>query len=180
MPVLEVWKAKQCVVLKRSLASGYAGVENPLFVYPNSAMLLGDAKGTIDSLVEEIRTNFGGDLQKGDVAVNITTQQKKQETIDYSKAPKPFTDAKPLVTLGIVSETTKATGEKRCAMTPAVARELLEKYNVHWVIESNCGLKSEYVDDEFKKCGVDVENSKEAVDAKADALLKIGKRAAEE
>ena len=180
MPVLEVWKAKQCVVLKRSLASGYAGVENPLFVYPNSAMLLGDAKGTIDSLVEEIRTNFGGDLQKGDVAVNITTQQKKQETIDYSKAPKPFTDAKPLVTLGIVSETTKATGEKRCAMTPAVARELLEKYNVHCVIESNCGLKSGYLDAEFKKCGVDVENSKEAVYAKADALLKIGKPTSEE
>jgi NAD(P) transhydrogenase len=44
MPVLRVWNAKSVVVMKRSLASGYAGVENPVFVKPNTEMLLGDAK----------------------------------------------------------------------------------------------------------------------------------------
>jgi len=44
MPVLEVWKAKQVVVMKRSLATGYADIDNPLFFKPNTMMLLGNAK----------------------------------------------------------------------------------------------------------------------------------------
>jgi NAD(P) transhydrogenase subunit beta len=55
MPVLEVWKAKQVVILKRSRGAGYAGVDNPLFYESNSAMLLGDAKKTMDSLLGKLR-----------------------------------------------------------------------------------------------------------------------------
>jgi NAD(P) transhydrogenase subunit beta len=55
MPVLEVWKAKTTIVLKRSLASGYAGVENPLFYKPNTRMLFGDAKKNLDALLSYLR-----------------------------------------------------------------------------------------------------------------------------
>jgi len=51
MPVLKVWEARNVVVLKRSMASGYAGVQNPLFFLENTHMLFGDAKDSIGQLV---------------------------------------------------------------------------------------------------------------------------------
>jgi len=54
MPVLEVWKATTVIVMKRSMASGYAGVENPLFYKENTRMLFGDAKKNVDSLLVQI------------------------------------------------------------------------------------------------------------------------------
>lgn len=48
MPVLEVWKAKQVIVMKRSLATGYADIDNPLFFKPNTMMLLGNAKDSCE------------------------------------------------------------------------------------------------------------------------------------
>lgn len=50
MPVLEVWNAKQVVVFKRSMATGYSGVQNPLFYKENSKMLFGDAKTSVDQI----------------------------------------------------------------------------------------------------------------------------------
>ena len=52
MPVLRVWEAGQVIVLKRSLASGYAGVENPLFFKENTRMLFGDAKESVQKVVK--------------------------------------------------------------------------------------------------------------------------------
>ncbi|MBE9014030.1 Re/Si-specific NAD(P)(+) transhydrogenase subunit beta [Pseudanabaenaceae cyanobacterium LEGE 13415] len=54
MPVLEVWKAKSAIVLKRSLGSGYAGVENPLFYKENTYMLFGDAKKNTDAILSKL------------------------------------------------------------------------------------------------------------------------------
>jgi NAD(P) transhydrogenase subunit beta len=57
MPVLEVWRAKTTVVMKRSMASGYAGVENPLFFKENTRMLFGDAKKNVDAILTCLRTD---------------------------------------------------------------------------------------------------------------------------
>ncbi|WP_280218147.1 Re/Si-specific NAD(P)(+) transhydrogenase subunit beta [Nocardia neocaledoniensis] len=54
MPVLTVWEADHVVVFKRSMASGYAGVQNPLFFRENSAMLFGDAKDRVDDIVKAL------------------------------------------------------------------------------------------------------------------------------
>jgi NAD(P) transhydrogenase subunit beta len=54
MPVLEVWKGKTTIVLKRSMATGYAGVQNPLFFKDNTRMLFGDAKETMDAVLKQL------------------------------------------------------------------------------------------------------------------------------
>ncbi len=56
MPIINVDKAKTTFVLKRSMAPGFAGIENPLFFKPNTRMLFGDAKDSITSLVSEFKT----------------------------------------------------------------------------------------------------------------------------
>jgi NAD(P) transhydrogenase subunit beta len=54
MPVLEVWNAKIVVVMKRSMATGYAGVQNPLFFKENTRMLFGDAKASVDAILANV------------------------------------------------------------------------------------------------------------------------------
>ena len=55
MPVLECWKGETSIVLKRSMATGYAGVQNPLFFKENTRMLFGDAKETLDEVLKALQ-----------------------------------------------------------------------------------------------------------------------------
>jgi NAD(P) transhydrogenase subunit beta len=54
MPILDVDQARSIIVLKRSMRPGYAGIENPLFFDPKTAMLFGDAKASIVGITDEL------------------------------------------------------------------------------------------------------------------------------
>ena len=56
MPVLQVWNAKNVIVLKRSMRPGYAGIQNQLFFHDKTRMLFGDAKDSLGKLVSEVKT----------------------------------------------------------------------------------------------------------------------------
>ncbi len=58
MPVLEVWKAKQTVVMKRTMGTGYAGIDNPVFFKEKTSMLLGDAKQTLQKIYSGLLDNY--------------------------------------------------------------------------------------------------------------------------
>jgi len=55
MPVIKAWKAEQVIIMKRSMSTGYAGVENPLFYKPNAQMLYGDAKESVEEILRFIK-----------------------------------------------------------------------------------------------------------------------------
>ena len=54
MPVLEVWKAEQVYIFKRGQGKGYSGIENPLFFRENSRMVYGDAKKSLDDILQKV------------------------------------------------------------------------------------------------------------------------------
>jgi NAD(P) transhydrogenase subunit beta len=55
MPILEVDRSQSVVVLKRSMASGFAGIDNPLFYEPKTTMLFGDAKASVSEVTAEVQ-----------------------------------------------------------------------------------------------------------------------------
>lgn len=61
MPVLEVWKGKQVVMMKRTMGTGYAGIDNPVFFKPNTVMYLGDAKKQLEKVLTTIKEKFNAE-----------------------------------------------------------------------------------------------------------------------
>merc|ERR1711981_37888 len=59
MPVMHVWESSQVIVMKRSMAAGYAGVDNPVFIKDNTDMLLGDAKKTLEGIKAGLEAKLG-------------------------------------------------------------------------------------------------------------------------
>ncbi len=70
MPVLHVWESRQVIIFKRSMASGYAGVQNPLFFRENSAMQFGDAKSSVMDIIAALKES-GGHQTGGAQAVAV-------------------------------------------------------------------------------------------------------------
>jgi NAD(P) transhydrogenase alpha subunit len=167
MPVLEVWKAKRSITMKRSLRVGYAGVDNPLFVKPNNSMYLGDAKTSLEKLLALLGETKESD-KRGDVETAIA---KKVEKIDPFYDEIPALRQKTFLKVGVCKEV-ENDGEKRVAIVPDIAKRLL-KSGIQVVIESAAGDGGGFYDGEYSKVGCQILDTAQEVYDDVDLIVKI-------
>jgi NAD(P) transhydrogenase alpha subunit len=169
MPVLEVWKAKQTIVMKRSLRVGYAGVDNPLFVEPNNSMFLGDAKTNVDLInkllgeANVIKKHLIGDIE---VAAQVTMIDR----VDPFIGKIPELQNAVFLKVGVIKEVEE--GEKRVAIVPSVARRLLNN-GVQLYIETNAGAGGGFIDSSYEDAGALILPTAQAVFDVAEVVIKV-------
>jgi NAD(P) transhydrogenase len=169
MPVCEVWKAKRVIVMKRSLAQGYAGVENPLFFKRNTAMLLGDAKDTVSNLyttlvgagaptaggVSSSSSSSAGGRPIVSVAVKESTTRSLTEEKQLALHAVVLAGEK---NLGVPRE--MKPGEKRVAITPGLVKEF-QKQGFTVLVEEGAGAGAGYADDSYRANGAQIVTRKQ-------------------
>ncbi|CAD2100303.1 pyridine nucleotide transhydrogenase, putative [Plasmodium vinckei brucechwatti] len=85
MPVIEVWKSKKVIVLKRSLSTGYSAIDNPLFYFSNTQMLFGDAKHSTNQILTILNDYMGyGQSDFSMIKDSIINEDKKETSSLYS------------------------------------------------------------------------------------------------
>lgn len=165
MPAIEVWKAKICVVMKRSMATGYSGVENPLFYEDNVLMLFGDAKATMDSIYSTLEASQdrikGGDIGNDDSFSRI--RNNVEET---------FPDA--VKVLGVIRE--RRPRECRVSVSPSVVPKL-RRMGFSILLEAGAGSMAGFTDEDYLRAGgaggVKIAESAVEVLKQADVVLKV-------
>jgi NAD(P) transhydrogenase alpha subunit len=174
MPVLEVWKAKQAIVMKRSLRVGYAGVDNPLFFKPNNGMYLGDAKAKIEELINILgddNDNFEAHPKEGEKDDKERGRTKAIKEVDTFAASIPDLQTKTFVNVGVVKESDE--NEQRVSIVPNIVLKLL-KLGIQVIIESSAGVGSGFQDSDYIRAGAIVLSSHVEVFDAANVIVKIG------
>lgn len=182
MPVIEVWKSKKVVVLKRSLNTGYSAIENPLFHFHNTHMLFGDAKHTVNQLLTIMNDysskHYGDNMNVIDFYtegkkngiftstqsitddVHSLTGDLEQGEVEYPKARR---------ILGLVSDKTNASKDQEedavvsqsdvnLSIVPITPQYIpkLRKMGFHVLIEKGLGEKININDSEYEKYGAEI------------------------
>jgi NAD(P) transhydrogenase alpha subunit len=173
MPVLEVWKAKKSITMKRSLRVGYAGVDNPLFVKDNNYMFLGDAKTSLDKLLGLLGTDDSNAKAKDADVENAKKKKKmkKEEKVDPFFAKIPEHQQKAFLKVGICKEIAEES-EKRVAMVPEMTKRLL-KSGIQVVMETSAGDGGGFYDGEYAKMGCQILSTAQEVYDSVDVVIKI-------
>ena len=167
MPVIRVWKSKRVVVFKRSMGKGYSDVDNPLFYFENTNMCFGNAKDTVEAIVNVLREKTKNlDKTSGSVAAAAV---QKEEAFDY-------TAFETTMTVGIPREVGEE--ETRVAMTPDAAIKL-RKMGFQVLVEEGAGESSMFSSAEYEKVGVKMVTHEE-VFSQSDIVVKLNEPLQEE
>jgi len=168
MPAIEVWKSKTVVVMKRSMATGYSGVDNPLFYMDNVRMLFGDAKQTIDNM--HILLEESADQIQGGGIGGLGSEERGETR------PETYPEAKHSV--GVIRE--RRSGEARVAISPSLVPKL-RKMGFSILLEAGAGSAAGFADSDYtSKGGVQVAESAREVLQQADVVLKVNEPLADE
>ncbi|CAE6933108.1 pntB [Symbiodinium natans] len=164
MPAIEIWKCKQCVVLKRSMGTGYSGVDNPLFYLSNVKMLFGDAKQSMDSIsscLEDSHDRF--------TAAAGASSSGDQHDATQGVEPEVFPEATRVI--GIVRE--RLPGEARVSFAPSAVVKL-RRMGFSILLEAGSGTAAGFTDEEYTRHGgVQVAESSVEVLKQADIIFKV-------
>jgi NAD(P) transhydrogenase alpha subunit len=176
MPVLEVWKAKTTIVMKRSLRVGYAGIENPLFLKPNNRMFLGDAKESTEKLValvgnvnkDSVSDTDGTHLGDEETAVPKISKEEK-EMLQFAEDLSKLREAV-FLKVGVIREVDP--DEEKIAIVPSGCKDLM-KQGIQVYVQSGAGEKGQFFDSMYESNGAIVLSSAQQVLDTVDILVKI-------
>jgi NAD(P) transhydrogenase len=170
MPVLEVWKAKKCIVMKRSMATGYSGIDNPLFYKENVKMFFGNAKDKTNELLGAIQQISKNSVLSSTTGLRDPLLLKSEN--NFTASIQPITYPPPTKTIGFVNESLLNDGtETRVAIAPnAVAS--IRKLGYGLVMESKAGQKAYFPDQYYE--GVKILSNADAVIAASEIVVYIG------
>eukprot|EP00439_Symbiodinium_sp_Y106_P082080 s392_g21.t1 len=164
MPAIEIWKCKQCVVLKRSMGTGYSGEDNPLFYLSNVKMLFGDAKQSMDNIsscLEDSQDRFTA-------AAGASSSGDHQDT-SQGVEPEVFPEA--VRVIGILRE--RLPGEARVSFAPSAVVKL-RRMGFSILLEAGSGTAAGFTDEEYTRHGgVQVAESSVEVLKQADIIFKV-------
>lgn len=170
MPAIEVWRCKKCVVLKRSMGTGYSGVDNPLFYRENVHMLFGDAKNSIEGIFHHLEERQlllhpeNGSPAGSPLPSAETTASAPAEVEVFPAAVK---------CVGVLRE--RSEGE-RCSslvsMAPSVVLRM-RRMGFSILLEAGAGVAAGFADEDYVRLGgVAVAESSEEVLKQADIIIK--------
>jgi len=164
MPIIETFKAKTVIINKRSMASGYAGVENPLFFYDNSRMYFGDARKAFEDVLGELNK------RKSEIKVEATTAgatAAKKAQVDELK---PEDLPAPFCMLGVPKEAQEE--ERMVALSPHACM-ILRKKGFGIIMEAGAGALSAMPDSAYEKVCVQIVSDVNEVYKNANVILKV-------
>ncbi|CAG9328299.1 unnamed protein product [Blepharisma stoltei] len=164
MPVCEVWKAKNVIVFKRGGGTGYAGVENPLFLKPNTKMYFGNADKSMKEILNIMTMN---ETMFGE-AKNSTSSDTGPESSDSEEEVEKFPE--PKMTIGVPKEITPL--EQRVAITPGTVKKF-RKLGFRVVVEKGAGEGAKFSDEEYTEEGAEVASTEQVW--ACDIVLKVKK-----
>ncbi|KAL8271032.1 hypothetical protein Esti_005017 [Eimeria stiedai] len=184
MPVLEVWKARRVVVLKRSMAPGYASIENPLFHLDNTRMLFGNAKNTTSAIFARVNAVSIYQSVASCLADHCSPSQKAESMPSAGMAedlesgllefvrepvPDPSSWPYPRMGVGILRETG---GVGMVPIAPKFVSKL-RRLAFRVVVEAGAGEEVGFSDEAYRSAGAEIVRGPDAVIQGAEILLRV-------